>query len=262
MTEKLGEIIVRKKVIAGNWKMHKTKEEAEQFIEAVRDVKTAEHTEAIICAPFPYLTTLVDKANGTNVQIAAQTMHYEESGAFTGEVSPKMLQDIGVTHVIIGHSERRAYFNETDETVNKKVQAAFAHDITPIVCVGESLEQREANETLAHIEQQVKVALQGLDDEQIANTIIAYEPIWAIGTGKTASSEDANEVCAHIRNIVSEIASPSVAKKIVIQYGGSVKPENIEELLNTSDIDGALVGGASLEAESFIKLVEAGNNVS
>lgn len=262
MINKSGGYNVRKKVIAGNWKMNKTSSEAKQFIDAVRHIETKENVEAIVCAPFPYLAMLVDEAKGTNVKIAAQTMHFEESGAFTGEVSPVMLKDIGVTHVIIGHSERREYFNETDETVNKKVIAAFHHDLTPIVCVGETLQQREANETLVHIENQVKKALEGLNDEQIAQTIIAYEPIWAIGTGKTASSEDANEVCAHIRKVVSNITSKEIADKMVIQYGGSVKPENIDEILNTSDIDGALVGGASLDPESYRKLVEAGNRVS
>ncbi|HLR72280.1 MAG TPA: triose-phosphate isomerase, partial [Pseudogracilibacillus sp.] len=246
----------------GNWKMHKTKQEAEQFIEAVRDVKTKDHTEVIVCAPFIHLSTLVEKAQQTNVKIAAQNVHFEEEGAFTGEVSARMLKDIGVTHVIIGHSERRQYFNETDESVNKKVITAFNHGLTPIICVGETLEQREENETLAHIENQVNIALNDLTDEQIANVIIAYEPIWAIGTGKTASSEDANEVCVHIRNVVEKKASRKIAERVTIQYGGSVKPENIDELLRMSDIDGALVGGASLEPTSFMQLVEAGNNVS
>lgn len=253
---------MRKIVIAGNWKMHKTKQEAEQFIDEVKQLKTNERVEAVICAPFPYLSTLVNKVKQTDVKIAAQTMHFEQSGAFTGEVSPVMLADIGVSHVIIGHSERREYYHETNETVNKKVHAAFSHHLTPIVCVGETLAQREANDTLTHIEKQIKIALDGLTDEQIANTIIAYEPIWAIGTGKTASSADANEVCAHIRNIVAKITSEQTAEKVVIQYGGSVKPENIDELLSTSDIDGALVGGASLEPASFIQLVEAGNKLS
>lgn len=253
---------LRKTVIAGNWKMHKTKSEIDQFMEEVKEIKTDAYTEAIICAPFPYLASIVEKTAGTDIKVAAQTMHEQESGAFTGEVSPVMLTDIGVSHVVIGHSERREYFNETDETVNKKVQAAFAHQLTPIVCVGETLTQRENNETLPHIEQQVKVALADLTKEQIVNTIIAYEPIWAIGTGKTASSADANEVCAHIRSVIEEITSEEIADQIVIQYGGSVKPANIEELLQTSDIDGALVGGASLEAASFIQLVEAGNKRS
>jgi len=253
---------MRKKVIAGNWKMHKTQEEATQFMNEVKDIQTNDQTEAIVCAPFPYLTTLVQLAKETNVKIAAQTMHYEESGAFTGEVSPSMLAGIGVSHVVIGHSERREYYNETDETVNKKVIAAFQNELTPIVCVGETLAQREANETLTHIENQIKLALADVSNEQIAATIIAYEPIWAIGTGKTASSKDANDVCAHIRQVVANITSQAVADQVVIQYGGSVKPANIEELLATSDIDGALVGGASLEAASFTQLVEAGNTSS
>ncbi len=253
---------MRKKIIAGNWKMHKTKQEALSFIESVRDIDTNEQTEAIICAPFVYLQSLVEQTEGTNIKVAAQTMHFEKEGAFTGEVSPVMLSDIGVTHVVIGHSERREYFNETDETVNKKALAAFEHSLIPIVCVGESLEQREANETLAHIENQVKVALSNLSEEQITKTIIAYEPIWAIGTGKTASSEDANEVCTHIREVIRQQTSEEIASQVTIQYGGSVKPANIEELLKMSDIDGALVGGASLEADSFKQLVEAGNNAS
>lgn len=253
---------MRNKVIAGNWKMNKTMQEVQQFMKEVKDVQTTEHTEAIVCAPFPYLTTLVSEAKGSNIKIAAQTMHFEENGAFTGEVSPMMLKDIGVSHVVLGHSERREYYNETDESVNKKVLAAFRHQLRPIVCVGETLEQREANETLSHIKSQVEQALKGVAEEEIVQTIIAYEPIWAIGTGKTASSEDANDVCRHIRQVVAKLASPEVAEQVVVQYGGSVKPENIEELLATSDIDGALVGGASLEADSFKALVKAGNTSS
>lgn len=253
---------MRKKVIAGNWKMHKSLQEASAFIDAVKEVEVGDNTEAIVCAPFVYLSSLVERAKGSNLKIAAQTMHYEASGAFTGEVSPNMLTDIGVTHVVIGHSERREYYNETDETVNKKAIAAFHHGLTPIVCVGETLTQREANETLSHIATQVQKALASLSNEQIAQTIIAYEPIWAIGTGKTASSADANDVCAHIRKVIAEITSSKIADEVVIQYGGSVKPANIEELLQTSDIDGALVGGASLEADSFKQLVEAGNTSS
>lgn len=253
---------MRKKVIAGNWKMHKTMQNVQQFMKEVRGLQVNDKTEAIVCAPFPYLTTLVSEAEGSNIHIAAQTMHFEDSGAFTGEVSPVMLQDIGVSHVVLGHSERRAYFNETDESVNKKVLAAFKHKITPIVCVGETLEQRQTKETLSHIEWQVQQALKGLSNEQIAEVIIAYEPIWAIGTGETASSEDANEVCHYIRQVISTLTTDEVAEQVVIQYGGSVKPENINELLATSDIDGALVGGASLEADSFTALVKAGNTSS
>lgn len=253
---------MRNNVIAGNWKMHKTTEEVTAFISDVKELTTNETTEAIICAPFVYLPLLVSEAKGSNIKIAAQNMHWEEKGAYTGEVSPAMLRDIGVSHVVIGHSERREYFNETNDTVQKKVQAAFSHGLSPIICVGETLEQREANETLTHIEEQVTIALQDLASEQIEKTIIAYEPIWAIGTGKTASSADANEVCSHIRHVVEKLTSKTVADNVVIQYGGSVKPGNIDELLQTTDIDGALVGGASLEAESFKQLVEAGNRNS
>ncbi|WP_226036002.1 triose-phosphate isomerase [Aquibacillus saliphilus] len=250
---------MRKKVIAGNWKMNKVLAEAERFIvETKGSVPTSDKVEAVVCAPFPYLSALVAKAEGSDVKIAAQTMHYEDNGAFTGEVSPVMLKDIGVTYVVIGHSERREYFAETDETVNKKVHAAFNHALTPIICVGETLEQREKNETMSVVEYQVKKALEGLSEAQVNDTIIAYEPIWAIGTGKTATSEQANEVCTHIRGVVNGFVSSDAAEAVRIQYGGSVKPANVDELLSQSDIDGALVGGASLEADSFLKLVEAG----
>ncbi|WP_330948858.1 triose-phosphate isomerase [Virgibacillus sp. MG-45] len=250
---------MRKKVIAGNWKMNKETTDVVQFVEeAVASLPNSEAVEAIVCAPFPYLTLLVEKTKGTTLKVSAQNMHFADDGAYTGEVSPVMLKDIGVTHVIIGHSERREYFAETDETVNKKIHAAFKHGLTPIVCVGETLAQREANETKAHVEKQVELALGGLDEKQVAETIIAYEPIWAIGTGKTASSADANEVCSHIRKVVEKVTNAETAEKVVIQYGGSVKPANVDELLSQSDIDGALVGGASLEAASFVKLVEAG----
>lgn len=250
---------MRKKVIAGNWKMNKIAGEANAFIDdALKQLTIKDSVEAIICAPFPFLAALTQKVKGTDLKIGAQNMHFEESGAYTGEVSPAMLNDIGVTHVIVGHSERRQYFNETDESVNQKCHAAFQHGLTPIVCVGETLEQREANETLTHIEHQVQQALKGLANDQVAGTMIAYEPIWAIGTGKTASSEDANEVCRHIRRVVASVTTPNIAEQVVIQYGGSVNPDNIDELLAESDIDGALVGGASLDVDSFVQLVEAG----
>ena len=250
---------MRKQVIAGNWKMNKTWHEATDFMEEItRNVKTSAHTEAIICAPFIYLPEMVRRTEGSEVMVAAQNMHYEATGAYTGEISPAMLESIGVTHVVLGHSERRAYYNETDETVNKKVKAAFKYHLTPIVCVGESLEQREADETFTHIEKQVKSALDGLTKDELKQTIIAYEPIWAIGTGKTATSDQANEVCGHIRSVIKEVSDAEVADKLTIQYGGSVNLDNIEELLQTEHIDGALVGGASLEAESFTKLVQAG----
>lgn len=250
---------MRNNVIAGNWKMNKVLNEADQFADSVKKkLPNDDNVEAIVCAPFPFLPSLVAKAKGSRLKVGAQNMHFEDSGAFTGEVSPVMLKDLGVTHVVIGHSERREHFAETDVSVNKKVHAAFNHELTPIVCVGETFEQREANETMSHIENQVRTGLDALTDEQVASTIIAYEPIWAIGTGETASSSDANQVCTLIRNVVKAMTSENVAEQSVIQYGGSVKPANIDELLEQSDIDGALVGGASLEPESFLQLVEAG----
>ncbi|GGC82339.1 triosephosphate isomerase [Thalassobacillus devorans] len=252
---------MRKQVIAGNWKMNKVLNEAEQFVQAAKnEVPGEEQVESVVCAPFPFLHSLIKETEGTPLKVGAQNMHFEESGAFTGEVSPVMLKDLGVSYVVLGHSERRELFGETDEDVNKKVHAAFKHDLTPIVCVGETLEQRENNETMNHVEAQVKKALEGLSDEQVQQVIIAYEPIWAIGTGKTSSAEDANEVCSHIRNVVKEFSSETAAEAVRIQYGGSVKPANVDELLGQSDIDGALVGGASLEADSFLKLVEAGKH--
>lgn len=250
---------MRKNVIAGNWKMNKTLAEAIAFVdEASKKVPSDDYVETVVCAPFPFLPTLVEASKGSNLKIGAQTMHYEENGAYTGEVSPAMLQEIGVTHVVIGHSERREYYNETDEAINKKAHAAFSHELTPIICVGETLEQREANETMSHVGKQIKAALEGLSDEQVKRSVIAYEPIWAIGTGKTATSDEANDVCTHIRKVIKDITSENVAGKVRIQYGGSVKPANIDELLTKSDIDGALVGGASLEADSLLQLVEAG----
>ncbi|MCZ0702035.1 triosephosphate isomerase [Natronobacillus azotifigens] len=250
---------MRKPIIAGNWKMNKVLAEAEAFVADTKDkVPAQDKVESIVCAPFPYLQALVSKSAGTDLEIAAQNMHFEESGAFTGEVSPAMLKDLGVTYVVLGHSERRELFAETNETVNKKAHAAFEYGITPIVCVGETLEQREANQTMDIVEVQVKKALDGLTEDQVKQTVIAYEPIWAIGTGKTATSEQANEVCTHVRKVVAAFVSADAAEAVRIQYGGSVKPANIDELLAQSDIDGALVGGASLEADSFLQLVEAG----
>ncbi|WP_347862430.1 triose-phosphate isomerase [Salimicrobium sp. PL1-032A] len=252
---------MRKQVIAGNWKMNKTHTEAESFINEVKgSVPQKGEVESVVCAPFPFLQKLVEETKDSDVEIGAQNMHFEENGAFTGEVSPVMLKELGVTYVVLGHSERRDIFGETDEIVNKKTHAAFDHGLTPIVCVGETLEQREANETMNHVEQQITKAVEGLTDEQVKNLIIAYEPIWAIGTGRTATSEQANEVCTHIRNVVEKLSGTEAAEAVRIQYGGSVKPANVDELLSQSDIDGALVGGASLEADSFLKLVEAGKH--
>jgi triosephosphate isomerase (TIM) len=253
--------MMRKRIIAGNWKMHKTLPEAVSFVEEVkRLVPPAEQIDSVICAPFLFLDRLVQNAQESDLKIGAQNMHFEDKGAFTGEISPVALKDIGVTYVIIGHSERREMFAETDETVNKKVLAAFKHGLIPIVCCGETLEQRESGKTNDVVGTQVKKALAGLTVEQAKQVVIAYEPIWAIGTGKSSTAEDANEVCGHIRSILADVFSEEVAQAVRIQYGGSVKPENIREFLAQEHIDGALVGGASLEPKSFLQLVEAGQH--
>ncbi|WP_141432631.1 triose-phosphate isomerase [Bacillus sp. 03113] len=250
---------MRKPIIAGNWKMNKTLSEATGFLEEVKSlVPSNESVDAVICAPALFLEKLVELSKGTDVAIGAQNMHFEESGAFTGEISPKALADIKVQYVVLGHSERREMFNETDESVNKKTLAAFQYGLTPIVCCGETLEERESGATNELVGTQIKKALEGLTDEQAKQTVIAYEPIWAIGTGKSSTSADANEVCAHIRGVVSEQFSKEVADAIRIQYGGSVKPTNIKEYMAQPDIDGALVGGASLEPQSFLQLLEEG----
>lgn len=246
---------MRKKVIAGNWKMNMLPNEALAFIETIIPMVKNTENEVILCVPYTDLFYSLLAAQNTNIKIGAQNMHFEESGAYTGEVSGKMLKSIGVEYVIIGHSERRQYFAETDETVNKKIKAAFANDLKPIVCVGESLEQREAGKTEEIITTQTRLALDGLTNEQVKNTIIAYEPIWAIGTGKTATSEDANNSIKSIREEISKIYGKDVADCVIIQYGGSVKSTNAKELFTTSDIDGGLVGGASLKPEEFSKIV-------
>ena len=246
---------MRRKVIAGNWKMNMLPNETIQFIEDLAPlVKNTEH-EVILCVPYTDLFYALLTAQNTNIKIGAQNMHFAESGAYTGEVSGKMLKSINVEYVIIGHSERRQYFNETDETVNKKVKAAFENGLKPIVCVGETLEQREAGKVEEIITNQTKLALDGLTNEQVENTIIAYEPIWAIGTGKTATKEDANNAIKAIRKKIAEIYGQNVADGVIIQYGGSVKSSNAKELFSMSDIDGALVGGASLKADEFSKIV-------
>lgn len=252
---------MRKPIIAGNWKMYKTLSEAKDFAQELKEKQVdSSKVDAVICAPALFLDQLVQVAKDSFIGIGAQTMHEEKEGAFTGEVSGHQLQDLGVNYVVIGHSERRQYFNETDETVQKKVQAAFENNLTPIICVGETLEQREQNETVNIVSAQVMAALEGLSEENVENSVIAYEPIWAIGTGKTATADDANDVCQAIRETILDGFGEEVASKVRIQYGGSVKPENIEELLSKEHIDGALVGGASLQVDSFVKLLEAGQN--
>ena len=244
-----------KKVIAGNWKMNKLPNEAIDFIDRLTPLVKNTENEVIVCVPYTDLFYALLTAQNTNIKIGAQNMHYEEKGAYTGEVSASMLKSIGVEYVIIGHSERRQYFNETDETVNKKVKSAFEHGLNPIVCVGETLEQRESGKAEEIITMQAQKALDGLKEEQVKNTIIAYEPIWAIGTGKTATSEDANNAIKSIRDKICQIYGQNVGKSIIIQYGGSVKSTNCKELFTTSDIDGGLVGGASLDPEEFAKIV-------
>ena len=222
---------MRRKVIAGNWKMNMLPNEAINFINKLAPLVENTENEVVLCVPFTDLFYTLLHTQETNIKVGAQNMHYEEKGAYTGEISPSMLSSIKVEYVIIGHSERRQYFNETDETVNKKVKAAFENNLKPIVCVGETLKQREENKTEEIITNQTALALEGLTDNQVENTIIAYEPIWAIGTGKTATAEDANNSIKAIRNKISQIYGQNVADRVIIQYGGSMKPENAKELL-------------------------------
>ncbi|MBO5179627.1 MAG: triose-phosphate isomerase [Clostridia bacterium] len=246
---------MRRKVIAGNWKMNKTPIEVVSFMETFPELVKDAEAEVILCAPYIDVMVLMKLADDTNIKVGVQNMHYEESGAYTGEVSPKMLRDIGVDYVIIGHSERRAYYNETDESVNKKLKAAFNYNLKPILCVGETLEQREEGITKDLITTQTRLALEGLSNEQVKKVIIAYEPIWAIGTGKTATSLEANEAIKWIRDEIRAIYGDEVADEVILQYGGSVKSSNAKELFEMSDIDGGLVGGASLDPTEFAKIV-------
>ena len=246
---------MRKKVIAGNWKMNMLPNEALKFVEELIPLVKDTKNEVILCVPYTDLFYVLLATQGTNIKVGAQNMHYEKSGAFTGEVSPEMLKSIKVEYVIIGHSERRQYYNETDETVNKKIKSAFEVGLKPIVCVGETLEQREAGKAEEIITTQTKKAIEGLTNEQVENIIIAYEPIWAIGTGKTATSEDANNSIKAIRKKIVEICGQNTADRVIIQYGGSVNSANSKELFSMSDIDGGLVGGASLKAKEFSKIV-------
>ncbi|UQZ84271.1 Triosephosphate isomerase [Paenibacillus konkukensis] len=247
---------MRKPIIAGNWKMFKTVSEAVAFVNEVKGQAEVDGVDSVICAPFTNLPALVEAVKGTTLKVGAQNLHFEDNGAFTGEISGVMLKDLGVDYVIIGHSERRAYFAETDETVNKKVHAAFKHGLTPIVCVGEKLEEREAGQTKDVCKVQTEAAFAGLSAEQAAQVVIAYEPIWAIGTGKSSTAADANEVIGYIRELVAGLYGQATADAVRIQYGGSVKPNNIGEYMQEFDIDGALVGGASLEPASYIALVQ------
>ncbi len=250
---------MRKKVIAGNWKMNKLPNEAIEFISELAPLVKNSENEVVLCVPYTDLFYSLLHTQDTNIKIGAQNMHYEEKGAYTGEVSGEMLKSIGVEYVIIGHSERRAYYGETDETVNKKLKKAHSLGLKPIVCVGESLNQRENGEAKEVVTTQTRLALEGLKNDEVEKTIIAYEPIWAIGTGKTATKEDANETIKWIREEIEKIYGKDVAEHVIIQYGGSVKSGNAKDLFEMSDIDGGLVGGASLEAQEFAKIVNYNN---
>ena len=249
-------IFVRTPIIAGNWKMNMNPEQTAEFVKAVKDkLPKATEVESVIAAPAVDLPALLENAKGSELKVAAENCYFEDEGAFTGETSPKVLKEMGVDYVIIGHSERRDYFHETDEDINKKAHAIFNNSMTPIVCCGESLETREAGKAEEWVEAQVKAALKDLTAEQVSNLVIAYEPIWAIGTGKTATSDQAEEICAVVRKTVADLYDQGVADKVRIQYGGSVKPANVKELMAKPNIDGGLVGGASLVPESYLELV-------
>ena len=247
---------MRKPLMAGNWKMHKTIPEAIAMVKELKPLISAvTDVEVLICPVFTSIYPLANEVKGTNIAIGAQNVYWEPKGAFTGEIATNMLVDAGCSFVIIGHSERRQYFGETDETVNKKTKAALASGLIPVVCVGETLQERETNETFKVIEKQIRDGIKNLTKEEAEKTVIAYEPVWAIGTGKTATPQQAQEVHEFIRKIYSQMYAEA-SDKVRILYGGSVKPDNVSELMKQKDIDGGLVGGASLEAASFAKLVK------
>ncbi len=253
---------LRKAVIAGNWKMNKTRPEAKELLEAIKPlVANADgKVEVIACVPYTNLETAVNTTAGSNVKVGAENVHFEKSGAFTGEISADMLVEVGVEYVVLGHSERRQYFGETDETVNKRTKAALAAGLKPIVCVGELLSEREADITEEVIARQIKLDLAGVSADDVKKTIIAYEPVWAIGTGKTATADQAQEVCAFIRATLAKVYDSATADAVTIQYGGSMNAGNAAELLSKPDVDGGLIGGASLKAADFNTIVQAAVN--
>lgn len=247
---------IRIPFIAGNWKMFKTKKEALEFAEEFKKLYRNTDIKTAICAPFTQLDTLKEAFAGTNIGVGAQNVYFEDEGAYTGEISVEMLKEIGVEYCIVGHSERRQYFSETDETVNKKVKKLFSEsEIIPILCVGENLEQREAGKEAEIVSKQIKADLLGLSGTDVSKLVIAYEPVWAIGTGKTASPAQAEEMCELIRKNIEELYNEDICDRVTIQYGGSVKPENATEIMNMDEIDGALVGGASLVPEKFMGII-------
>ena len=247
----------RKAVIAGKWKMNKTATEAGLLLDDLIPLVEYAGCEVVVCVPFTDLKTAVDKCAGTNLHVGAQNVHFEKSGAYTGEISADMLVDLGVEYVIVGHSERRQYFAETDQTVNKRALAALNAGLKAIICVGESLQQREEGVTEELVRMQTKIALRDVTPEQMANVVIAYEPVWAIGTGKTATADQAEEVCAQIRKVIGELYGEAVAEATTIQYGGSMNAKNCDELVSKKDVDGGLIGGASLKAPDFAVIVNA-----
>lgn len=253
---------MRRLVVAGNWKMYKNNKEAvEILIELKSLTKDIKNIDIIIAAPFTCLSDAVKAVEGSNIKIAAENVYPKLEGAYTGEISPKMLKDIGVSYVILGHSERREYFGESDEFINEKAKAVLEIGMKPIFCIGEKLEERESGKTIEVLAEQLKKGLGSLSKEEAEKLIVAYEPVWAIGTGKTATPEMAQETHKEIRNILSEMFGKDIANKMIIQYGGSMKPENAGDLLTQEDIDGGLVGGASLKADSFFEIIKAGNQL-
>ena len=248
---------MRKPLIAGNWKMNKNSAESVKLVSQLREmVSDVKEVEIVVAPPYTALGSVADAIKGSNILLSAQNVFWEESGAFTGEVAPLMLKDIGCQYAIVGHSERRQYFGETNETVNKRLKAALKVSLTPIVCIGEVLEEREADKTLDVIEKQLKEGLNGLSEDEMEKVVVAYEPVWAIGTGKTATPDQAQEVHQFIRKLIARIVGETVAEGMRILYGGSVKPDNVDQLMSQKDIDGALVGGASLKADSFARIVK------
>lgn len=247
---------MRRMIISGNWKMNTEKQEAQNLIEAIlHGVDGIAFTDIVICPPFLYLEQAARSITGTRVRVGAQNLFYRARGAFTGEISAPMLKSVGCTHVIIGHSERRSYFHETDMEINQKVRKSLEHGLIPILCIGETLEENKAGHTFEVLNRQLIYGLEGIDDEQIENMIVAYEPVWAIGTGISARGEQAQETHRYVRNILRDFTGEGVSEKVRIIYGGSVTPENADELLSQEDIDGALIGGASLKAETFCRIV-------
>lgn len=242
-------------IIAGNWKMNNTTDEAVKLVNEIKAGVGETDVKVVVCCPFTILGEVKKALEGSNIKLGAQNMHWEDSGAYTGEISADMLKEQGVDYVIIGHSERRQYFNETDETVNKKVKKALAKGLLPILCVGETLEERETDKTYEIVKAQILKALDNVEAKEMKEIVIAYEPVWAIGTGKTASPEEANAVIAYIRNVIKEKYGEDISEIVPIQYGGSVKASNATEIMNQTDIDGALVGGASLKAEEFLGII-------